>query len=559
MGMEPDVYDRAVYLSRLPLFAGLDEPSMLAIAQKSTEQWYDAGSLIYKQRSRDSRLYILHTGSVKLLQIPEGVVSEVTRALLEEDDIFGFEAVEDSSARLLTAIAVRGSSIIWFDQKSLQDIIDTYPLVDERLKLLTDSFHLWVDTSLPWISPEESVIFMTRRHPILLWIGLLIPLGLAALLLSPFIALYAFTGYINSLILILGGIVLAICMMWALWRAIDWSNDYYIITRRRIVYQQRVLLLYDSRQEVPLEAIISTSIFTTQPGRILGYGNVSVRSFIGTLDMTNIAHPEYITATIDFQRKHAQASVRKAEYDSMKKFWRKVRSQEKEKSPFAQSFQAGSPRVSYTPGILHISLANILHLNIEQNGTLVFRTHWFILLKQIGSPTLVMLGVLLLIVLRLFNWFDFISLGAFIALMFLIGLVVAGWWIYQFADWSNDVCLVTADQVIDIDRKPLGSEEKRAAPLKAILSIDYERLGVIGLLLNFGSVNIRTGSDTMTIQHVYNPSEVARMIFERYDRMKWRERMNEQEIGWRNTSEFIRAYEDIKQELENTPPADNSR
>jgi hypothetical protein len=552
--MDADLYDRAAFLSRLPAFSGLDEASILKISAKFSEKWFDPGTLIYKQGTRENRLYILHFGSVKLLQISDGTSVEETRAILEEDDVFGFEAVEDDPFRLLTAVAVRGSSVLSIDQISLQAVLDDYPLIARRLQLLADSYHLWVDNPLPWNSPEESMVYMTRRHPIFLWLGIAIPLGLFGVICIPFLGLYFFIGYINSLFLILLGSVLAICLGWAVWRAIDWSNDYYIITRRRIVYQQRVLLLYDSRQEVPLEAIISSSSYTSQIGRIIGYGNVVIRSFIGTLEMNRIANPEYLMLMINFQRQHAQTSVHRMEYESMKQFWRKVRSPTKEKPTIARSPQGNPPQAQYAPGVLQVSLANILHLNVEQNGNLIFRTHWFILLKQIAPPTLSMLALLILVLLRIFNWFDFISMGAFLFLMALIALIVAGWWIYQFVDWTNDVCIVTDDQVIDIDRTPLGSEEKRAAPLKAILSIDYERLGIIGLVLNYGSVNVRTGGDTMTIQYVYNPSEVARMIFERYERFKWREKKNEQEMGWRNTSDFIRAYEESKNEGEIPPP-----
>ena len=55
-------------------------------------------------------------------------------------------------------------------------------------------------------------------------------------------------------------------------------------------------------------------------------------------------------------------------------------------------------------------------------------------------------------------------------------------------DWHNDIYLITPDQVVDVNKKPLGHEERQAAPLKNILGIEYKRLGIIGLLLNFGTV-----------------------------------------------------------------------
>ena len=47
------------------------------------------------------------------------------------------------------------------------------------------------------------------------------------------------------------------------------------------------------------------------------------------------------------------------------------------------------------------------------------------------------------------------------------------WWVYQYLDWRNDIFQVTPDQILDIDKKPFGSEERRAAPLENILAM-YE-------------------------------------------------------------------------------------
>ena len=67
------------------------------------------------------------------------------------------------------------------------------------------------------------------------------------------------------------------------------------------------------------------------------------------------------------------------------------------------------------------------------------------------------------------------------------------WMIYQIIDWSNDVFQVTADQIIDLDRTPFGTEERRSAQLENILATEYRREGIIGHLFNFGSVYITVG------------------------------------------------------------------
>ncbi len=69
--------------------------------------------------------------------------------------------------------------------------------------------------------------------------------------------------------------------------------------------------------------------------------------------------------------------------------------------------------------------------------------------------------------------------------------------------------------MIDVDRKPLGRESRRAAPLEKILAVEYERRGIIPMLLNFGTVYIRVSTEVLTFDNVYQPSKVQEDIFRR--------------------------------------------
>ncbi|MEN6555225.1 MAG: hypothetical protein ABFD21_02380, partial [Anaerolineaceae bacterium] len=89
------------------------------------------------------------------------------------------------------------------------------------------------------------------------------------------------------------------------------------------------------------------------------------------------------------------------------------------------------------------------------------------------------------------------------------------WLVYNYADWRNDIYRLTPDQVIDIDRKPLGRESRRTAPLEKILAVEYERRGLIPMLLNFGTVFIRVSTEVLTFDNVYQPSKVQEDIFRR--------------------------------------------
>jgi hypothetical protein len=102
--------------------------------------------------------------------------------------------------------------------------------------------------------------------------------------------------------------------------------------------------------------------------------------------------------------------------------------------------------------------------------------------------------------------------------MLLLGITLTGmaclWWLYKFVDWSNDIYRVTVDKIIDSERRPLGDEITKSAPLENIIGLDYERLGFLGIVLNFGNVIINIGTENKFIFYgIHNPARAQRDIF----------------------------------------------
>jgi hypothetical protein len=164
-------------------------------------------------------------------------------------------------------------------------------------------------------------------------------------------------------------------------------------------------------------------------------------------------------------------------------------------------------------------------MHIEKDGVLIYRTHWFILLRKIIIPTV---SLLLLI----------------IFLIFVVGL----WWVYQYVDWANDLYIITEDQIIDIYKKPLGTEQRRTAQIKNILSVEFERIGFIGLIFNFGTVYIRVGEEEFTFDNVFNPSLVQREIFQRLSEKTRKERQSGRMTQWQDIADFFVLNEGITED-----------
>lgn len=80
--------DKVWYLRQVDLFAGVDEPQMRAIADRSTMREVPRGSVILQPDQQPEIVYVIKAGRVKLSRYsPDG--REQILALLEPGDVFG--------------------------------------------------------------------------------------------------------------------------------------------------------------------------------------------------------------------------------------------------------------------------------------------------------------------------------------------------------------------------------------------------------------------------------------------------------------------------------------
>ena len=104
------------------------------------------------------------------------------------------------------------------------------------------------------------------------------------------------------------GLLLLISAGWLVWTVVDWSNDYAIITNRRVVFLEKILLIYDSRQEVPLDAILADDLSTSYLGRLIGYGTVLIRTYTGQIVFSRLAQPELVIQLLRSLRERSKVS-----------------------------------------------------------------------------------------------------------------------------------------------------------------------------------------------------------------------------------------------------------
>ena len=182
---------------------------------------------------------------------------------------------------------------------------------------------------------------------------------------------------------------------------------------------------------------------------------------------------------------------------------------------------------------------------MEEDGTITYRTHWVILIRSLILSSLILISVPTLLAVGITQEIPMFSPGTIVMISGIIWFIAFLTWIYRYIDWHNDCYIITPDQIMDVYRKPLGTEERRTASLSSILGIEYARKGLAGLLFNYGTVFIKVGDSNFTFDNVYNPSVVQQELFQKLNEHIIREKKAAAEEERERMADFIETYHNL--------------
>jgi hypothetical protein len=567
---------KVAFLKKIHLFYGLEDDELTAVAEKLEEKPYPEGSVIFAQDSQAESFYLIYSGSVRIMRKEKG--REFQLALLVKNDYFGEMALATHRQRSGTATAVTDMQLLILSRKDFDGLYKRAPQLRLNLDVALRSRTLARTLQFKWLRPDEVIYFLARKHPVVLYerlvlpvFALIVPLGLA----------YGWYYILDFAIVALAavGSLIAI-ILWIIWLVIDWGNDYYIVTNQRVVWLEKVIGIYDSRQESPINTILSVSVETRQLGRILDYGDVIVRTWVGKIPFNNVSHPEQAQHMIEEYWHRTQDTSRETEKEAMKEAIRRklgivppapaktAETPQPQPAPTSAKKKTASPQPKRRRvNLLRLLGANTLKLRYETGDSVIYRKHWFVLLKQAWAPLAGFIGVLVLFIWRLFLLvrlpdealvsivngrldFDAYSLALLMAFVPFLG-----WLVYEVMDWSNDQFQVTPEQIIDLDKTPFGTETRNAAQLENILGTEYKRIGILGELFNYGTVYITVGGSKLAFEDVVDPATVQSDI----DRRRMARRVKQEEAKAtaerERMAEWLAAYhnnaEEFKRDEEN--------
>lgn len=496
-------------LRELHFLRDVEPHDLVQLAGTLPRQSYARGAEIVRTGQAAEALYVILDGEAELLEPTSGAPPR-RLAVLGPGDLIGEMQVALRRPHRAAAVARTPLTAFRWERPALAAFLRDRPAALAALRFAAFSQERAARAPLDWLEPDEFVVGLAGKHPILLARALLLPALLLACAAG--LAWLASSGGGAVAGWLAGGLALGTLALGA-WQAFDWSNDHYIVTNQRAVWLEKVIALYDSRHETPLRMVLAVDVRTELLGRLLDYGDVLIRTYTGEVVFRAIPAPRAVAALIeehwrrvaDRQERADREAILESLQERLDETGPDPAPPEAEPEP-AEALAAGAGGSRRT-GLDHWTL----QVRFEQHGVITYRKHWAVLLRATLLPSaLVLLGVGLLGGLAggLLGELGPAGWAVGLAAVLVPGL----WWLYGYADWANDLYQVTPDQIIAVHKKPLASEDRKVAPLENILGTEVDRKGLIGLVLNFGDVVANVGTTQFVFRGVFDPGGVQRDV-----------------------------------------------
>jgi len=507
-------------LAKTRLFTGLDERQLARVAKRAHLVNFKADqSLLLESidKDEDYPFYVVLSGKLRLS--PARWKSK-TDEILQHGDFIGADVLFFGTRPDYRVTAIKPSLLLRIESEVLADLIADISRLKENIKAAIDVYRQIHSRRLEWLGEDEVVHLILRKHPASLLVSLLPPVLLGCLSVVIYIAsLFIEASSIALVFRWSAALALIAGLGWVVWAIIDWRNDFYILTDRRVVWMEQVMGLYDSRQEAPLTAIKSEEVQSSLLGRNMGYGDLLIHTLMGKITFHNVGHPEQVKEVIIAQQEKVSQRQYETDLQAMDALIsEKMGPSGQEQQNEVETASAKAPHPTQEQLVEGSSppsnvFVNFFKTRVEENGIITYRKHIYILFRKVFLPSL-----LILIALSTNGYAFLLDIDEPFLVPLSVVLLIAFvlWWLYQFIDWRNDIYRITFDKIVDSERKPLGSEVTKSAYLENILSLDSERLGLLGIMLNFGNVIINVGTENKFIfWHIHNPARAQQDIFNR--------------------------------------------
>lgn len=547
-------------LGQVPLFAKLKKEDLKAIVKLVKRSQHPAGSEICRQGRFGRTAYIVESGELCVIHVnPQGLRREVAR--LEPGAFFGETSLLLGEPRDATVEVVQDATLLSLNKDELDQVLRERPSVLNALDMSPKVKQRRHAQHFKWQDADEIVIVHLHKHKLVLARHILFPIFV---LLVDVVGCgyWAFKSG-SALALIVGALLGLLPLFFIAYLYLDHKNDNYIVTDKRVVHEEQVLIFREARVEAPLRAV--QDIQESQEGllsQIFDFGNLIIETAgeHGHVIFREIPNPSGTRDAILEQINRVQAGTRAEEMAALRDVMRHhfgMPAAEEQTSVSAEPpkkprFQLKTPAWLLT--FLHVFTYFLPPLRREHEGTITWRKHWVALLRPIALPTLLIIAATVLAAIVACRFLDGLMptlIGYSTAMVFLFP-----WWLWKFDDWQNDIYQVTATRIIDVERLPFYlREDRREASLGVIQNISLEIPNFLAKLLNYGSVTIETaGAEAFTFDRVKDPRSIQTDIFRRMEAFRRRQEQAELERHQAEMLDWFSVYDQVHRSTSPTPP-----
>ncbi len=555
------------WMRQIHLFSHLPEEAVSSYLAQMEKLSYREGETVVDYQKSAPGLYIVRSGAVRLSILKGERFSPF--GLLYAGDYFCLgEIFEGESTPIYRGVALSDVDLYFWPLVHLVEALAEDERIHTFLALVLSSRRKAARRKPKWLSSNEMIYLFGGRSKMAFLQSHLSYFAIGAFLAGVSIGVALFIASNGALLYVLP--LLFLLVLWTggmVWYWIDWVNDYYIVTNKRVVWLEKVLLLYESRTEAPLRSVIAVSVNSDFMGRQLGYATLSIRTYGATVKFDRIAHLQEVHDIVeDLWERRKQVALRESQESIRQRIRQRLgippRNIDQDGLTGSEARQ-GPDLPTAAPSTKVVTKSKVLWMLerifkqrlVLEDGTIMYRKHPIRLVRRSlkGMPILAGLAVLL----YLGHHFHFSSNPLFWAVVLLAFLVWLGFEIYQIMDWDNDKYLITSTHVVDIYRKPFGDEERQESPIENVENITYERPSFLAMLLNYGDVRIQVGVTTMVFESVGRPDRVQQEIYERLDRRLLKKREEEVARERDHILDMLKYYHEVvseERDLGEEPP-----
>jgi uncharacterized membrane protein YdbT with pleckstrin-like domain len=534
------------FLGKLTIFSDLSEEELEDLARICEEYEFDNEATIAYQRDVADKLIIVRSGRLFAVRVDNRGIVRDSRSYLTGDyfeDTWLFTPLTHEA----TVRSAGKGRLIFIDHKKFIQFIADHPAALDKLELSDEASQEAEGTQYAQpkrrvrtlsLLPDEIVLFDVRRSVWSLVIQVIGPLLLYVVWLGVLWVIFELRGTVAYVAAVIPGIFVA---LFAVFRALDWRNDYFVITNKHIMHREYTLWRFQATvNKTPIDQVQSVEV--ERPSLLatilnVGTARVTTAAQSGIVLFDYIDDPDDVEEIVNQLREQvqaldagrAQATMRASleEHFEAPPPFTEVEDEDGEEFEEEQETESGPPAIvaSITGGISHFISSRVV-----EGDVITYRKHFFTLLEATWINLAV--GLVLLVLVALVP-----SLEA-AGCLSLLWLANFGWFIWRFENWRNDTFQLTSRYVIDIDRQPFGfGESRKQAELGNVQNVSANRPGIFATIFNFGDVYIETAgaSADITFERVVNPNLIQSDIFRRREEFRQKQHVLE---GQRRRKEY---------------------